>query len=318
MPKKILILFLAAAVLFLASCGGEKAADPEDKTSIVCTVFPAYDFARSVIGNSGEFDLKLLLKPGSEVHSFEPTPQDIINIKNCDIFIYNGGESDEWAKNILESIDTKDMKIIAMMDCVETVEEETVEGMQKEDDEKDEEPQYDEHVWTSPVNASKIARVISESIIETAEENRNDTGLYKQNTEEYLAKLSELDQSFRDIINNSKRKTIVFGDRFPFRYFAEEYGLDYYAAFPGCSAETEADAKTVAFLIDKVNSEQIPVVFYPELSNQKVALTICESTNAEPRQLNSCHNLTVDEFKSGADYLSLMKENLAAIEAALN
>ena len=316
MPKKILILFLAAAVLFLSSCGGEKAAEPDGKTSIVCTVFPAYDFARSVIGNSGEFDLKLLLKPGSEVHSFEPTPQDIINIKNCDIFIYNGGESDEWAKNILESIDTKDMKIIAMMDCVETVEEETVEGMQKE--KEDEEPQYDEHVWTSPVNASKIARAISESIIETAEKNGNDTGLYKQNTEEYLAKLSELDQSFREIISNSKRKTIVFGDRFPFRYFAEEYGLDYYAAFPGCSAETEADAKTVAFLIDKVNTEKIPVVFYPELSNQKVALTICESTNAEPRQLNSCHNLTVDEFEGGADYLSLMKENLAAIEAALN
>ncbi len=316
MPKKILILFLTAAVLLLASCDGEKATEIESKTSIVCTVFPAYDFARSIIGDSGEFDLKLLLKPGSEVHSFEPTPQDIINIKNCDIFIYNGGESDEWAKNILESINTKDMKIIAMMDCVETVEEETVEGMQKE--EEDEEPQYDEHVWTSPVNASKIAQAISESIIETAEENENDTRLYKQNTEEYLTKLSELDQSFRNIINNSKRKTIVFGDRFPFRYFAEEYGLDYYAAFPGCSAETEADAKTVAFLIDKVNSEQIPVVFYPELSNQKVALTICESTNAEPRQLNSCHNLTVDEFKSGADYLSLMKENLAAIEAALN
>ncbi len=307
---------MTAAVLFLASCGGEKAAEPGGKTSIVCTVFPAYDFARSIIGQSDEFDIKLLLKPGSEVHSFEPTPQDIINIKNCDIFIYTGGESDEWAKNILESIDTKDMKIIAMMNCVETVEEETVEGMQKE--EEDKEPQYDEHVWTSPVNASKIARAISENIIEAAEENGNDTELYKKNTEEYLAKLSELDQNFREIINNSKRKTIVFGDRFPFRYFAEEYGLDYYAAFPGCSAETEADAKTVAFLIDKVNSEQIPVVFYPELSNQKVALTICESTNAEPMQLNSCHNLTVDEFKSGADYLSLMNKNLAAIKTALN
>ncbi len=316
MPKKLSVLLLAAAVLFLASCGGEKASEIEDKTSIVCTVFPAYDFARSVIGDSDEFDLKLLLKPGSEVHSFEPTPQDIIDIKNCDIFIYTGGESDEWARNILESIDANDMKIIAMMDCVEAVEEETVEGMQKEGE--DDEPQYDEHVWTSPNNAIKIVRTISEIVIETAEENGKDTELYEKNTKDYLAKLSELDQNFREIINNSKRKTIVFGDRFPFRYFAEEYGLDYYAAFPGCSAETEADAKTVAFLIDKVNSEQIPVVFYPELSNKKVALTICESTNAEPMQLNSCHNLTVDEFKSGADYLSLMKENMAAVEAALN
>ncbi len=316
MSKKLSVIFLIAALLFLASCSGEETPKIEGKTSIVCTVFPAYDFARSIIGDSNDFDLKLLLKPGSEVHSFEPTPRDIIDIKNCDIFIYTGGESDEWVRNILGSIDSNDMKIIAMMDCVEAVEEETVEGMQNQ--EEDEEPQYDEHVWTSPVNASKITKAISECIVEKAEENGRNSELYKQNTEKYLAKLSDLDQSFREITNNAKRKTVVFGDRFPFRYFAEEYGLEYYAAFPGCSAETEADAKTVAFLIDKVNSEQIPVVFYPELSNQKVALTICESTNAEPKQLNSCHNLTVDEFNGGADYISLMNENLAAIEAALN
>ena len=310
MLKKLIAIFIIP-ILALTSCGVPEIS--RDKPGIVCTVFPAYDFAREVLGGSDEFDLKLLLKPGSEVHSYEPTPRDIIDIQNCKIFIYTGGESDEWVKNILNSIDTSGMEIISMMDYVEVLEEETVEGMQTEEEEEDE-PQYDEHVWTSPVNAARIIQAISDSIIGMADDSGD---RYKANADSYIAELNKLDGEFRQIAENAKRDTIVFGDRFPFRYFAEEYGLRYYAAFPGCSSETEADAKTVAFLIDKVKDEGIPMVFYPEMSNQKVAITICESTGAEPMQFNSCHNVTDEEFKQGATYLSLMHENINALREAL-
>lgn len=317
--KKFPLLFsiILSVLLCLTSCENNPTmTDSDDKISIVCTVFPAYDFARAIIRDSEDFDLKLLLKPGSEVHSYEPSPQDIIDIKNCDIFIYNGGESDEWAHNILDSIDKEDIKIVAMMDSIEAVEEEEAEGMQVEKDDEDS-VRYDEHVWTSPINAIKITETICQSIVDEALSKGKDLETYKTNEKDYVSELKKLDNRFRETISKGKRKTLVFGDRFPFRYFTDEYDLEYYAAFPGCSAETEADAKTVAFLIDKVRQEQIPVVFYPELSNRKVAVTICESSNSVPMQLNSCHNLTVDEFNKGATYLSLMNENVEAIKTAL-
>lgn len=316
MLKKLCCVLMSALLLGLTLTSCESDAPVSEKPMIVCTVFPAYDFARAVLGGSDEFDLKLLIKPGSETHSYEPAPKDIIDIQNCRIFIYTGGESDEWVKSILGSIDTENIDIISMMDCVDAVEEEVVEGMQEEPEEESGEPQYDEHVWTSPVNAAQITRAISESITGAAGEGAK--SVLESNTESYISELMELDGKFRKIVENGKRGTIVFGDRFPFRYFADEYGLNYYAAFPGCSSETEADAGTVAFLIDKVKEEDIPVVFYPEMSNKKVAVTICESTGAVPLQMNSCHNVTADEFEQGATYISLMRDNLAALESALN
>ncbi len=315
MTKKLCCVILAALICVTALCSCGDIPERGGKPLIVCTVFPAYDFARQILGDTDNFELMMLLKPGSEVHSFEPSPADIINIKNCEIFIYTGGESDEWVRNILNSIDTSGIEIISMIDCVDAVREELVEGMEEEAEENDDAPQYDEHVWTSPVNAQKITREIYGAIAKKDESSRD---IYRANTENYVSLLSDLDGKFRETVENGKRGTLVFGDRFPIRYFTEEYGLTYYAAFPGCSAETEADAGTVAFLIDKVRAEQIPVVFYPEMSNMKVAVTICESTGAEPMRFNSCHNVTDDEFKQGATYLSLMTENLAALRAALN
>lgn len=317
MQKKLCCMILAAALIAsaLCSCGGADTADRSGKPLIVCTVFPAYDFARQVLGGTDNFELMMLLKPGSEVHSYEPSPKDIINIKRCDVFVYTGGESDEWVRNILGSIDTSEIEVVSMTDCVDALREEIVEGMEEEPGEKDDGPAYDEHVWTSPVNAQKITRAICGAIARKDESGR---AVYEENAENYIAALGELDAKFRETVRNGKRDTIVFGDRFPIRYFTEEYGLTYYAAFPGCSAETEADAGTVAFLIDKVRDEQIPVVFYPEMSNKKVAVTICESSGAEPMRFNSCHNLTADEFESGATYISLMSENLEALKTALN
>lgn len=327
--KLFLCICVCFSLVFLASCEGlsqSKDTDENEKLKIVTTIFPSYDFAREIVGEKNA-DIKMLLKPGAEAHSYEPTPKDIIDIQNCDIFVYVGGESDEWVKNILASLDMEDTYVISMMDCVDVLEEEVVEGMQVKHDEHDGheeekeeedlsyEPEYDEHIWTSPINAIKITEEISAAIIEKDSENKE---YYINRTLSYTEKLRAIDRNFREIVENSKRKTIIFGDRFPCRYFADEYGLKYYAAFPGCSSETEASAKTVAFLIDKVNDEDIPVVMYPELSNMKVAKTICESSSAVAMRFNSCHNVTADEFKDGATYLSLMQDNAEVLKRALN
>jgi zinc transport system substrate-binding protein len=298
-------------------CGkSNKPATDNAKISIVTTIFPPYDFARVIAGDKAE--IAMLLPPGSESHSFEPRPQDIIKIQNSGVFIHVGGESDAWVNDILKSIDKPKMKVITLMDCVETVEEEIVEGMQEEEDKKDGEgeegPEYDEHVWTSPRNAKLIVRKISETLREADPANAD---VYQKNTEAYLSQLDTLDAKFKGVVDSAARKTIVFGDRFPFRYFADAYGLKYFAAFPGCATETEASAKTVAFLIDKIKKEKIPVVFHIELSNEKMANTIGEATGAKARLLHSCHNVTKADFESGKTYLEFMTANVDALREAL-
>lgn len=319
----------------LAGCGQTGPKDNADalgamdtgqiRLNVVSTIFPGYDFAREIGGDN--VNLTMLLPPGSESHSFEPTPQDIITIQNCDVFLYVGGESDAWVNEILESMKPSDMKVISMMDLVEIVEEESKEGMEEDhdhendsdhdhdvDDSHGEEAEYDEHVWTSPVNAMLITKAITEAFCSLDEENAS---VYRSNMTKYIGELKALDASFREIVKNASRKTLIFGDRFPFRYFVDEYGLDYYAAFPGCSAETEAGAKTVAFLIKKVKDEKIPAVFHIEFSNEKIADAICEGTGAKKLLFHSCHNLTKGEFESGIGYLELMAQNAENLKEAL-
>ena len=312
--KKIISVILCMAAVLAVCCSCEKTETKKDdgKLNIVTTIFPPYDFAKNA---GGEYvNVSMLLKPGMESHSYDPTPQDIIKIQECDLFIYTGGESDEWVKDILESGDKKPKKVLAMMDIVDTVEEETVEGMEKEENDGDE-IEYDEHVWTSPKNAINITASITNALCQLDE---NHQASFTQNMMAYRRDLLLLDDSFREVTDNAKRKTIVFGDRFPFRYLADEYDLKYYAAFPGCSAETEPSPSTVSFLIDKVREEKIPVVFSIEFSNGKVADTICESTGAKKLTLHSCHNVTQDEFDSGISYLSLMQKNVQALKEALD
>lgn len=324
--KRILAFLLSITMLFIILTGctpktNDDAADPTEssKIKVVTTIFPPYDFTRAVAGDF--IDLTLLLPPGSESHSYEPSPQDIIKIQECDLFIYGGGESDAWIDSILESIDTSTIKIVSMMDLVSAKEEELKEGMQEPEDEHDhsdeteEEPEYDEHVWTSPINAIAITKAISAELCALDAENAE---VYQKNTDSYVAEIQKVDASFRSVVKNSAHKTMIFGDRFPFRYFADEYGLDYYAAFPGCSADTEASAQTVAFLIDKVKAEQIPVVFHIEFSNEKLTDSICESTGAEKRLFHSCHNVTKDELDSGITYVDLMEQNVQTLEEALS
>lgn len=318
----IIAIFAVIAILTLS-----QTKPATKKISIVATNFPAYDFARAVAGDAA--DIKMLVKPGAETHTFEPTPQDIIDIKNSQLFIYTGGESDEWIDDILKDIDANQTKTLKMMDTVEAVEEKVVEGMEvvhthedhSHEDESDEdhsghdhETEYDEHVWTSPTNAIKIVEKIHEELAKISPENAE---RLKQNTEEYTKKLAKLDNEFLDIVNSSTQKTLIFGDRFPLRYFTDRYGLNYYAAFPGCSDQTEASSKTIAFLVDKVKTEKIPAIFKIEMSNGKIAEAISRETGVKVLEFNSAHNLSAEDFKNGITYIDLMERNLEPLREAL-
>jgi zinc transport system substrate-binding protein len=312
--KRIFLLTLSvfALLLFAAGCTQKKNNKVQNgKITITATIFPPYDFVRAVAAD--KVNLSMLLPPASESHSFEPTPKDIITIQNSDIFIYVGGESDAWVNRILESMDTRNMTIISLMDTVDVVEEEVVEGMEEEEEEE-EGVAYDEHVWTSPQNAVRIVRSITDALC-TADTANAD--FYRQNAKEYIAQLDELDTEFQAVVSNTKHKTIVFGDRFPFRYFADRYGLSYFAAFPGCSTETEPSAGTVAFLIEKMKHEHIPVVFHIELGNERMADAVAEETGAEKLLLHACHNISKKDFENGIGYADLMRKNVENLRRAL-
>lgn len=308
---KRFLSFLCFLFCFFILTGCEK--NSEDKFSIVTSNFASYDFMRAITKDT-DVDLSMLLKPGVDMHHFDPTPRDIANIQNSDIFVYVGGESEEWIDDILSDIDTRKTKVVRLMDLVDLLEEEAVEGMEVEEEESEEE-EYDEHIWTSLSNAKKIISKLSDIIIEKDSDNESK---YKSNTSSYISKIDEVDSKFLDVIKNAKRKEIIFADRFPLRYFVEEYGLSYYAAFPGCSEATEASAKTVAFLIDKVKADSIPVVFHIELSNGNLARDISRETGAKVLEFNAIHNISSDDFKAGITYVDIMNKNVEALKEALN
>lgn len=302
--KKIFSILII--LLIICGCRNSKS----NKITIVTTNFPSYDFVRSITKNS-DIEVKMLLKPGMEMHGYEPTPQDIIDINNSKLFIYVGGESDSWIDDVLQDINTDNKKIIKLMDLVDLCDEEIKDGMDIEEEDKE----SDEHVWTSPLNAIKIIDSLKEEIKDIDPDN---SSLYEDNANNYIDEIKEIDSEIRDIVKNSKRKELIFGDRFPLLYFVKEYNLDYYAAFPGCSEQTEASAKTISFLIDKVKSDNIPVIFHIELSNSKIADTIASETGTKVLKFNSAHNITKDEFDKGVTYVDLMKDNIKVLKEALN
>lgn len=318
-----LSLFIVFTTLFtLTSCSSEKNESKNDsgKISVVTTIFPYYDFTRSIAGDKA--DIKLLLSPGSEPHSYEPSPSDIVAIENCDIFIYNGGESDEWVESVLDSIENKNMKVMRMMDYVDLLYEQSVDHDEHEHEDGDGDEhehehgeEYDEHIWTSVKNAEKLTNAIYDELCVSDFANK---AAYSSNRDSYLSKLQALDSEISDIVSNSKRNTVVFGDRFPFLYFVTDYSLEYECAFPGCSSETEPSISTVTHMIDFTRENKIPVVFYLEFSNGKVAKLISEDTGAKTMRFSSCHNVTKDEFADGATYISLMEQNANSLKEALN
>ena len=316
--KRIIALLLAA--LMCAAVLSGCAADADDgRLSIVTTTFPPYDFARAIAGDYA--GITMLMDPGTEPHTFDPTPRDIRTIQNCDIFIYGGGESDAWMDSILASVDTSEMIILSMTSLVDLLEEETQEGMTTDHETEDcDDPThahaaYDEHVWTSPANAAVIAAAIRDAVCEADPENRT---VYEANAAAYIAGIEALSADFSAMIAQAQHKTVIFADRFPFLYFVREFGLDYYAAFPGCAEKTEPGAQTIAHLIEKVKAEKIPAVFYTEFSNQQLADSICEATGAEKMLYHSCHNVSKADFDAGVTYVSLMRKNLENLRGALN
>ena len=301
------------ALLLLTACGPDLPPEDSERPQIVATVFPAYDFARSAAGELA--DVTLLLPPGAESHSYEPTPADILRVQRCDLFIYLGGESDAWVDTILSAIEPRG-DVLRMIDCVDLLEEETVEGMQGGHDHEEghdhlgEVLSMDEHVWTAPRNAAAVTRIIGQRLALLDPENGE---AYAAGAEAYALELEELDRDFAAFFDTLPDRTIVFGDRFPLLYFAEAYDLDYYAAFPGCGAQTEPSAATVAFLTRKVREEGLPAVWYIEFSNHLVADSIAEAAGVETAQFHTCHNVSRADLEAGATCLSLMRANLEAL-----
>lgn len=307
--KKIIALMTA---LLLLACALPACAQ-EDGLRIVTTIFPEYDFARAVAGDMAE--ISMLIKPGAESHSYEPTPMDIIAIQKCDVFICVGGENDAWAQKILSGLDTSGMQIIRLMDIVEPCASEHHHADEHgHEDHDDHSHEYDEHVWTSPVNAMAIVEAIADALAQADPDNAQ---AYLDNAAAYSAQIAQVDEQIRAIVTDAVRTELVFGDRFPFLYFANEYGLDWESAFPGCSTDAEASAATVAALIEKVKSDGVPVVCYMELSTHRIADTICEATGAKGMLLHSCHNVTAEEFEAGESYVSLMQKNCDTLREAL-
>jgi zinc transport system substrate-binding protein len=309
------------------------AVNADEKINVTTTIFPPYDFVRQIAGD--RVNLSMLLPPGAESHSFDPSSRDIITVRKSDIFIHAGGVGDAWVDRILRSMNTKNMRILALLDTVDAVEEVVVEGMEDEPTQEERgryiarfftfltgrsrqneapEIEYDEHVWTSPRNAALIVQAITDLLCEADSVN---AAFYRQNAAAYIESLNELDAALSEVVAGAKRKTIVFGDRFPFRYFVDAYGLTYYAAFPGCSTQTEANTATVAFLIDKIRSEQIPVVFHIELSNEQMADAISEETGARKLLLHAVHNVSKRDFESGLGYVDFMRRNIENLREAL-
>ena len=367
-------------------------ASGDTRLNVVTTLFPYYDFLRQIAGDS--IRLTMVVPAGMDSHSFEPTPADMITIQNADLLVCNGGTMEQWLSQVLDSFGegTGPKRVVTMMDCVDVVQEEIVEGMEDgeahdhghthvhadgtvhagdhdhesedhahseeehepedhvyseeehdteehihseeehdmedvavhdedhaqeyldEDDGHGVEIEYDEHIWTSPVNAKKLAGVLAEVL---AQEDPAHAASYAENCASYQDKLTELDAEFREVVSHAKRRLVVFGDKFPLRYFFDEYGLEYRAAFSGCSTDTEPSAKTIAYLIDKVREEQIPAVYYLELSSHRTAEIIQEETGAVPLLLHSCHNVTRKQFDEGVTYLQLMRQNVENLRYGL-
>ena len=321
--RKITALVLAGLMTFGAcSCSAEGIENKSgSRLSIVTTVFPCYDWVREIAGSKiSGIDLTMLLDNGTDMHSFQPAAKDIVKISSCDVFIYVGGESDEWVEDALKEAVNKDIRTVNLMDLLgdSVVEEETVEGMQAEDEEEGEEgPEYDEHVWLSLLNAQVLVTGIADAMAQADPENAS---FYENNAGTYNSKLGELDGRYRAAVKDSDKDTILFCDRFPFRYLTDELGLDYYAAFSGCSAEAEASFETVVFLSGKIDELGLSSVLVIDGSDQKLAKTVIENTSSKDMEIlvmDSMQSTTTADSSKGVTYLSVMESNLEVLVKAL-
>ena len=316
--KRIITLLLISALALglLAGCSAPSAAG--GKLSIVTTIFPEYDWVMNVLGDkASDADVTLLLDDGADLHSYQPTAQDIITIASCDVFIYVGGESDAWVDDALKESVNPDMIVLNLMDALGDAakEEQIVEGMQGEQ-EDEEGPAYDEHVWLSLKNAQTLVSAISDALSEADAENAD---AYRENAVAYCEQLAALDAQYAQTVAAGAKDTLLVPDRFPFRYLTDDYDLNYYAAFVGCSAETEASFETLVFLSEKLDALQLPAVIVTESSDQKLAATVIKqgNTDADILVLDSMQSVTADDIRGGTTYLDIMEQNLNVLKQAL-
>lgn len=331
--KKIITLMLVAvlAVCALSGCGTSKSGEDtkDKKIKIVTTIFPEYDWVMQILGDKADkADVTMLLDKGVDLHSYQPSTADIAKISEADVFIYVGGESDEWVEDVLKEAKNKKLKVINLMDVMgdKAKEEEVKEGMQEEEEEhaeeakdgkEEEEVEYDEHVWLSLKNAKIFTKKIADVLSEV---DKDDAKTYQANYESYAKKLDALDKKYAEAVASAKNKTLVFGDRFPFRYLVNDYGLDYYAAFVGCSAESEASFETVTFLAKKIDELGLGNVLTIEGKNHKIANTVVDNTKNKDQKvltMDSMQSTTSKDVKDGATYLGIMEKNLEVLKEAL-
>ena len=326
--KKILSIFVAAVMaagMFTAcSTSTEENVEASGRLQIVTTIFPEYDWVMNVLGDTaGNADVTMLLDSGVDLHSFQPTADDIMKIATCDMFIYVGGESDEWVEDALSEAVNPDMVVINLLDVLgdSVMEEELVEGMEGEEEEEEGEeeegPEYDEHVWLSLRNAAVLTQCIADQLCAIDPANMD---AYTANAASYIEELNELDAEYSATVAEADVNTLLFGDRFPFRYMTEDYGLDYYAAFVGCSAETEASFETIMFLAGKVDELCLNTVLTIEGTDHRIAETVVENTASSNQQilsLDSMQSVTAEDVANGASYIEIMRSNLDILRQAL-
>lgn len=314
--KKIISVITVATLAALILCSCNSGVAKKDMLSIVCTTFPQYDYLKNILGS--EENLTLLLNDGGDLHSYEPTARDIVTISTADLFVYVGGNSDKWVESTLRSAGNASLKTVVLTELVKTYEEEYVAGMEhnhEHEHKHDEHCTPDEHIWLSLRNAAKITQSLCDAVCEI--DNKN-ASIYKSNAEKYISELNDLDTEYKSAVKAAKRKTVLFADRFPFRYLVEDYDLTYYAAFAGCSSESEASFQTMAFLIDKTKELSLPVVLTIDGSDGSIAKTVCSETGAKAAMLDSCQSVSAEDIINGTSYLKIMKNNLEVLKEALN
>ena len=340
--KKIFGLILAGAVLITGCTAKTEKKDKGDNTKgklkVVTTIFPEYDITRAIAKD--KVDLELMIKPGVDVHSFTPTPQDIKTVQNSNIFVYGGTEHDKWVENLTKSIDMKNKKVVKLVDGIQQLEEESVDGMKHEhhhDDEKEDEHNHDHkhekeekhshdhenesdkeldpHYWTSPKNAIQMAKTVTNALVEKDPGNAE---FYKENAKNYIKQLEDVDKELHDVVDKAKIKKVVIADRFPFRYLFKDLGLEYRALFSGCSVESTASAGQIKKMVDYVKENKIPVVYHIEMGKGELSETVAKNSGAKVKLLHSIHTVTKEDFDKGTTYIDLMKQNVEALKEGLN
>ncbi len=316
-------ILLAAGVLLLSAAGCQtQTAQADDRLQVVATVFPQYDFARAIAGDYA--DVTLLLAAGQEIHNYEPTPMDVAEIAQCDIFLRIGGESEVWTDTLLDALDTSQMDVVTLMDCIaQPLEEEHHhhhhhEGEAHDEAEAEEDAhahgEFDEHIWNSPVNAIAMMETVCAALSAADPAHAE---IFRERADAYIAQLSALDAQYRMLAQSCEDPVLIIGDKFPFRYLAAEYGFHYAAAFTGCSSETEPTIGAMAALLEEAEHHGLDTVFYLEFSSSKIADRICDMTGAHAVMLHPCHNVSKEDMENGTTLLDLMQENYEVIKEAL-